>query len=42
MPTSFAALQERPATVFHRFAAVQQVLGLLLMVFSLTMLPPLA
>jgi trk system potassium uptake protein TrkH len=26
----------------HRFAAVQQVLGLLLMVFSLTMLPPVA
>ena len=26
----------------HRFAAVQQVLGLLLMVFSLSMLPPLA
>jgi trk system potassium uptake protein TrkH len=32
----------RSAERLHRFAAVQQVLGLLLMVFSLSMLPPLA
>ena len=32
----------RPRERLHRYAAVQQVLGLLLMVFSLSMLPPLA
>ena len=32
----------RSAEHLHRFAAVQHVLGLLLMVFSLTMLPPIA
>lgn len=32
----------RPTERLHRFAAVQQVLGMLLMVFSLSMLPPLA
>lgn len=43
MPQSFAALHERrPAAGFHRFAAVQKVLGLLLMIFCLTMIPPLA
>lgn len=31
----------RPVERLHRFAAVQQVLGMLLMVFSLSMLPPL-
>ncbi len=42
MPHTFAATHDRPAAAFHRFAAVQQVLGLLMMTFSLTMLPPLA
>ena len=42
MPQNFAVRHERPANAAHRFAAVQQVLGLLLMVFCLTMIPPLA
>jgi trk system potassium uptake protein len=31
-----------PATRLHRFASVQRVVGLLLMIFSVTMLPPVA
>ena len=42
MPLSRSGLAARPPDVIHRYAAVQQVLGLLLMVFSLSMLPPLA
>lgn len=42
MALSYAAGAARPPERLHRFAAVQQVLGLLLMVFSLSMLPPLA
>lgn len=42
MALSYAAGAARPQERLHRFAAVQQVLGLLLMVFSLSMLPPLA
>ena len=37
-----ASAIERPYRELHRFAAVQEVLGILLMLFSLTMLPPLA
>ncbi len=42
MPLTYANGIARSAERLHRFAAVQQVLGLLLMVFSLTMLPPIA
>lgn len=42
MPVSYANGATRTRDRLHRFAAVQQVLGLLLMVFSLSMLPPLA
>jgi trk system potassium uptake protein len=36
----YSAAIHRPRDRLHRFAAVQQVLGLLLMVFSFSMLPP--
>ncbi|MGQ0586569.1 MAG: potassium transporter TrkG [Gammaproteobacteria bacterium] len=42
MSLNYANGAARPNEHLHRFAAVQQVLGLLLMVFSLTMLPPIA
>jgi trk system potassium uptake protein len=42
MPLTFSNALARPVERLHRFAAVQQVLGQLLMVFSLSMLPPLA
>lgn len=41
MPQTYSNGLPRAAERVHRFAAVQRVLGLLLMVFSLTMLPPL-
>ena len=41
MPLTYANGAARPVERLHRFAAVQQVLGMLLMVFSLSMLPPL-
>jgi trk system potassium uptake protein TrkH len=40
MPITFTNGHTRAPERVHRFAAVQQVLGLLLMVFSLTMFPP--
>ena len=40
MPVTYAHAAPRPRERLHRYAAVQQVLGLLLMVFSLSMLPP--
>jgi trk system potassium uptake protein len=40
MPLTFGNGLAAPAESSYRFAAVQQVLGLLLMVFSLSMLPP--
>ena len=42
MAPAFGNGPSRPDDRLHRFAAVQQVLGLLLMVFSLSMLPPIA
>ena len=42
MPITYLNGLARAPERAHRFAAVQQVLGLLLMVFSLSMLPPLA
>jgi trk system potassium uptake protein len=41
VPVSYAHGPIPPRERLHRFAAVQHVLGLLLMVFSLSMLPPL-
>ncbi|MBI3171800.1 MAG: potassium transporter, partial [Hydrocarboniphaga effusa] len=41
MPPSYTNGFARAPERVHRFAAVQQVLGLLLMLFSLSMLPPL-
>ena len=41
MPLTYSNGTPRGVERLHRFAAVQQVLGLLLMVFSLSMLPPL-
>jgi trk system potassium uptake protein len=41
VPQGYANGVLRPSERLHRFAAVQQVLGTLLMVFSLSMLPPL-
>src|SRR5689334_3851730 len=40
MPLTYSNGLPRTAERVHRFGAVQQVLGLLLMVFSLSMLPP--
>lgn len=40
MPVSYANGAVRARERLHRFAAVQQVLGVLLMVFSLSMVPP--
>jgi trk system potassium uptake protein TrkH len=42
VPLTYTNELPQAAGRLHRFAAVQQVLGLLLMVFSLSMLPPLA
>ena len=42
MPLAYVNGLPRPTERAHRYAAVQQVLGVLLMVFSLSMLPPLA
>jgi len=42
VPIAYLNGLPRPTERLHRFAAVQQVLGVLLMVFSLSMLPPLA
>jgi trk system potassium uptake protein len=41
VPLTYANGPTRPLERAHRYAAVQQVLGTLLMVFSLSMLPPL-
>ena len=42
MPLAYGNSLPRSTERLHRFAAVQHVLGLLLMVFSLSMLPPIA
>ena len=42
MALSYASGGLRPREQLHRYAAVQKVLGVLLMVFCLSMLPPLA